>query len=103
MIPPGTVAQLGCQVYHGGRYNGESMRRVSRMLMLRRQRRQGRIPSGTVRCRIRCDVPCRCIMHWCITGGVTSMGQWDVEGSVGAEGKGRWGGSSIIQSPQKGF
>ena len=56
----------GCSaglVHHRGRYNGESMRRVSRMLMLRRQRRQGRIPSGTVRCMIRCDVPCRCIMH----------------------------------------
>ena len=31
------------------------------------------------------------------------MGQWDGRQSVGAEGKGRWGGSSTRQSPQKGF
>ena len=93
----------GCSaglVHHRGRYNGESMRRVSRLLMLRRQQRQGRVPSGTVR------------WGWCITGGVTSMGQCrglqrgraaGMEGRVSVQRKGRWGGSSTRQSPQKGL
>ena len=94
----------GCSaglVHHRGRYNGESMRRVSRVLMLRRQQRQGRVPSGTVR------------WGWCITGGVTSMGQCrglqrgraaGMEGRVSVQRKGsRWGGSSTRQSPQKGL
>ena len=72
----------GCSavlVHHRGRYNGESMRRVSRMLMLRRQRRQGRIPSGTVRCMICCDVPCRCIMH---IGRSTNQGRSGQDGGT---------------------